>query len=103
MTGDSEPLFLQLKQAQRSVLERLGGGIAYVGHQGQRVVEGQQMMQAASDIFLGHTQDDETGRQFYVRTLKNHRLGGSHRGKGIGGVFGLARRGGRYSSPGPAP
>src|SRR4029078_9700626 len=76
MTGDSEHLFLQLKQAQRSVLERLGGGIAYVGHQGQRVVEGQQMIQAASDIFLGHTQDDETGRQFYVRTLKNHRLGG---------------------------
>ena len=76
MTGDSESLFLQIKQAQRSVLERLGGGIAYVGHQGRRVVEGQQMMQAASDIFLGYTQDDESGRQFYVRTLKNHRLGG---------------------------
>jgi hypothetical protein len=39
------------------------------------VVEGQQMMQAASDIFLGYTQDDSSGRQFYVRTLKNHRLG----------------------------
>jgi uncharacterized protein (DUF2252 family) len=76
MTGDSEPLFLQLKQAQRSVLERLGGGLAYEGHQGRRVVEGQQMMQAASDIFLGYTQDEESGRQFYVRTLKNHRLGG---------------------------
>jgi hypothetical protein len=38
-------------------------------------VEGQRMMQAASDIFLGVTQDDETGRQFYVRTLKNRRLG----------------------------
>ena len=34
------------------------------------------MMQAASDIFLGHTQDDSTGRQFYLRTLKNRRLGG---------------------------
>ena len=34
------------------------------------------MMQAASDIFLGYTQDDSSGRQFYVRTLKNHRLGG---------------------------
>ena len=76
MTGDNEPLFLQLKQAQRSVLERLGGKIAYDGHQGRRVVEGQQMMQAASDIFLGYTQDDSSGRQFYVRTLKNHRLGG---------------------------
>ena len=33
-------------------------------------------MQAASDIFLGYTQDDSSGRQFYVRTLKNHKLGG---------------------------
>ena len=76
MTGDNEPLFLQIKQAQRSVLERLGGGITYDGHQGRRVVEGQQMMQAASDIFLGYTQDDNSDRQFYVRTLKNRRLGG---------------------------
>ncbi len=75
MTGDHEPLFLQVKQAQRSVLERLGGNFAYKGHQGRRVVEGQQMMQAASDIFLGYTEDDDTGRQFYVRTLKNRRLG----------------------------
>src|SRR6267378_1821307 len=75
MTGDNEPLFLQVKQAQRSVLERLGGKLAYKGNQGRRVVEGQQMMQAASDIFLGATQDDATGRQFYVRTLKNRRLG----------------------------
>lgn len=76
MTGDNEPLFLQIKQAQQSVLERLGGGIAYDGHQGRRVVEGQQMMQAANDIFLGYTQDEDSGRQFYVRTLKNRRLGG---------------------------
>src|SRR5712671_3766439 len=75
MTGDNAPLFLQVKQAQRSVLERLGGKLAYKGNQGRRVVEGQQMMQAASDIFLGATQDDATGRQFYVRTLKNRRLG----------------------------
>lgn len=34
------------------------------------------MMQAASDIFLGFTQDEASGRQFYVRTLKNRRLGG---------------------------
>jgi hypothetical protein len=33
-------------------------------------------MQAASDIFLGHTEDESTGRQFYIRTLKNRRLGG---------------------------
>jgi hypothetical protein len=75
MTDDNEPLILQVKQAQRSVLERLSGKLAYKGNQGRRVVEGQQMMQAASDIFLGATQDDATGRQFYVRTLKNRRLG----------------------------
>ena len=76
MSGDGEPMFLQVKQAWRSVLERLGGGIGYAGHQGQRVVEGQRMMQAANDIFLGWTQDEDSGRQFYVRALKNRRLGG---------------------------
>jgi hypothetical protein len=76
LTGDNEPLFLQLKQAQHSVLERLNNKLKYRGQQGRRVVEGQQTMQAASDIFLGHTQDEATGRQFYVRTLKNRRLGG---------------------------
>jgi uncharacterized protein (DUF2252 family) len=76
VTGDDEPFFLQLKQAMHSVLERLGGKLTYDGHQGRRVVEGQRMMQAASDIFLGYTEDEATGRQFYVRTLKNRRLGG---------------------------
>jgi uncharacterized protein (DUF2252 family) len=76
LTADGEPLFLQIKQAQKSVLERLGGGLGFKGNQGLRVVQGQRMMQAASDIFLGHTQDPKTGRQFYVRTLKNRRLGG---------------------------
>lgn len=76
LTEDNEPLFLQIKQAQKSVLERLGSPLEYKGHQGRRVVQGQQMMQAASDIFLGYTQDDASGRQFYVRTLKNRRLGG---------------------------
>jgi hypothetical protein len=76
MTGDNEPLFLQIKQAMNSVLERLGGKLGYKGNQGRRVVEGQQMMQAASDIFLGSSQDDDSGRQFYIRTLKNRRLGG---------------------------
>jgi hypothetical protein len=76
MTGDDEPLFLQVKQAQNSVLERLGGKVGYKGNQGRRVVQGQQMMQAASDIFLGSTRDEASGRDFYVRTLKNRRLGG---------------------------
>jgi uncharacterized protein (DUF2252 family) len=76
MTGDNEPLFLQVKQAAHSVLERLGGNLGYKGNQGRRVVEGQRMMQAASDIFLGASQDAASGRDFYVRTLKNRRLGG---------------------------
>jgi len=73
MCGDGTPLFLQLKEAGTSVLERLGP--AYTGHQGQRVVEGQRVMQAASDIFLGWTEDAASRRQFYVRQLKNRRLG----------------------------
>jgi uncharacterized protein (DUF2252 family) len=73
MTGDGAPLFLQIKEAGKSVLECLAP--KFKGHPGQRVVEGQRMMQAASDIFLGWTQDDESGRQFYVRQLKNRRLG----------------------------
>lgn len=75
LTGDNEPLFLQIKQALHSVLERLGSNLEYEGPQGRRVVHGQQMMQAASDIFLGSTRDEDSGREFYVRTLKNHRLG----------------------------
>jgi Uncharacterized protein conserved in bacteria (DUF2252) len=76
LDGDSEPLFLQVKQAQHSVLERLSEKLAYQGPQGRRVVEGQRMMQAASDIFLGWTSDEPLGIDFYVRILKNRRLGG---------------------------
>jgi hypothetical protein len=76
LTGDGEPLFLQVKQAQRSVLERLGRGLTYRGNQGRRVVEGQRMMQVATDIFLASAFDKTSGREFYVRTLKNRRLGG---------------------------
>jgi len=71
--GDGTPLFLQLKEAGKSVLERLGP--KFKGHQGRRVVEGQRVMQAASDIFLGWTEDAASRRQFYVRQLKNRRLG----------------------------
>ncbi|HXE26169.1 MAG TPA: DUF2252 domain-containing protein [Roseiarcus sp.] len=75
LSGDGEPLFLQVKQAQRSGLERLSEKLAYHGPQGRRVVEGQRMMQAASDIFLGWTADEPLGVGFYVRILKNRRLG----------------------------
>ena len=71
--GDGTPLFLQIKEAGTSVLERLAP--QYRGHQGQRVVEGQRVMQAASDLFLGWTEDVASRRHFYVRQLKNRRLG----------------------------
>ncbi len=75
MTGDEEPIFLQVKEAVHSVLEVLDDRLAFRGHQGRRVVEGQRMMQAASDIFLGWTRNKRSGRQYYVRILKNRRLG----------------------------
>ena len=68
-----DPLFLQAKEAQPSVLEAYVGTSAF-GNQGRRVVAGQQLMQAASDIFLGATQVagiDGQQRDFYVRQLRD--------------------------------
>ena len=68
---NDDPLFLQLKEAQPSVLEPFLGKSQYDNH-GQRVVEGQRLMQAASDIMLGwHPVDglDGVKRDFYVRQL----------------------------------
>jgi uncharacterized protein (DUF2252 family) len=73
MSHDGAPLFLQIKEAGKSVLECLGPH--FRGHPGRRVVEGQRTMQAASDVFLGWTEDEASGRHFYVRQLKNRRLG----------------------------
>jgi uncharacterized protein (DUF2252 family) len=75
MTADGEPLFLQVKQALASVLEKIAAPPPDLIHQGRRVAEGQRMMQAASDIFLGITEDPKTNRHFYVRQLKNRHLG----------------------------
>jgi uncharacterized protein (DUF2252 family) len=68
---NNDPLFLQIKEAQASVLERFLGKSAYTNH-GQRVVEGQRLMQAATDIFLGWariTGPDGVKRDFYMRQL----------------------------------
>ena len=51
--GNRDPLFLQAKEAEASVLEEFVGKSGYANH-GARVVAGQHLMQAASDIFLGH-------------------------------------------------
>jgi uncharacterized protein (DUF2252 family) len=65
--GD-DPLFMQLKEAGASVLEPYLGASPYPNH-GQRVVVGQHLMQAASDIFLGWTTFG--GRDYYARQLRD--------------------------------
>jgi uncharacterized protein (DUF2252 family) len=63
-----DPLFLQLKEAQPSVLEPYVGRSRYHNH-GRRVVVGQRLMQAATDIFLGWSSDGE--HDYYVRQLRD--------------------------------
>ena len=70
-----DPLFLQTKEAQESVLERFVGKSKYANN-GQRVVAGQRLMQATSDIFLGWqrvTGFDGQIRDFYVRQLRDRK------------------------------
>jgi uncharacterized protein (DUF2252 family) len=72
----SDPLFLQLKEAQASVLCEAAGASEY-RNQGQRVVAGQRLVQAASDILLGWqrtTGPDGQERDFYVRALRDWKL-----------------------------
>jgi uncharacterized protein (DUF2252 family) len=66
-----DPLFIQVKEAEASVLERYLGGSQY-GNHGQRVVEGQRLMQASSDIMLGWertTGVDDREHDYYFRQL----------------------------------
>ena len=69
-----DPLFLQVKEAERSVLSRFVGASKHA-NQGQRVVAGQRLMQASSDIFLGWQRTeaglDGRARDFYVRQLRD--------------------------------
>jgi uncharacterized protein (DUF2252 family) len=70
-----DPLFLQMKEAEASVLEEFLGASAFTNH-GQRVVTGQRLMQAASDIFLGWVHVDPApdgggSRDYYGRQLKD--------------------------------
>ena len=68
-----DPLFLQAKEAQESVLERFVGKSRYDSH-ARRVVAGQRLMQAVSDIFLGWQRVpgfDGRTRDFYVRQLRD--------------------------------
>jgi len=65
-----DPLFLQVKEATASVLESYLPKSRYRQH-GERVVQGQLLMQAASDIFLGWTKGLDTSRHFYWRQLRD--------------------------------
>jgi len=69
VAGHNDPLFLQIKEARASVLEPYAGKSVYKNH-AQRVVAGQRLMQAASDIFLGWTRGD-SGHDFYLRQLRD--------------------------------
>jgi uncharacterized protein (DUF2252 family) len=70
-TPSGHPLFLQIKEANTSVLAPHVGG--YEGHNGQRVVVGQRLLQPASDIFLGWA-TGPGGRDFYIRQLRDMKL-----------------------------
>jgi uncharacterized protein (DUF2252 family) len=70
MGGDEDSLFLQFKEARASVLEPYSGRSPYRNH-GERVVEGQRLMQAASDMFLGWSRAQSQGVDFYVRQLRD--------------------------------
>ena len=66
---DRNPLLLQIKEARQSVLAPFAGPSPYA-NQGQRVVAGQRMIQAASDIFLGWLRARD-GHDYYVRQLRD--------------------------------
>ncbi len=71
MAEKRDALFLQVKEARASVLEPFAGKSGYANH-GQRVVVGQRLMQAASDMFLGWT--TLRGRHFYIRQLNDMKI-----------------------------
>jgi uncharacterized protein (DUF2252 family) len=72
VADDDEPLFLQIKEARRSVLESPRGKSRFA-HQGFRVVYGQRLLQAASDIFLGWFRS-AYGHDFYVRQFRDMKV-----------------------------
>lgn len=71
MADADDALFLQVKEARVSVLEPYAGKSCY-RNRGERVVIGQRLMQAASDLFLGWTEYE--GRHFYIRQLRDTKI-----------------------------
>jgi len=74
MSVNDDPLFLQFKEARQSVLEPYAGTSPFA-HHGERVVVGQRIMQATSDIFLGWMSDaSRPPRHFYMRRLRDAKI-----------------------------
>jgi uncharacterized protein (DUF2252 family) len=74
VADDDEPLFLQIKEARRSVLEPPHRKSLFE-HQGFRIVTGQRLMQSASDIFLGWFRSiTEQGHDYYVRQFRDMKV-----------------------------
>ncbi len=104
---DGDPLFIQIKEADRSVLEAHLPHSRFRSH-GQRVVHGQRLMQAAGDMMLGWTRGDD-GRDYYVRQLYDAKGTfdvGTMRSKGMQAYAGacaaaLARAHARSADPAP--
>ncbi len=72
MAAPKDPLFLQFKEARRSVLEPYTVKSRYE-NQGERVVTGQRLLQSASDVFLGWARDDQ-GHDYYFRQLRDMKM-----------------------------
>jgi uncharacterized protein (DUF2252 family) len=71
VAGEGDPLFIQVKEARRSVLEPYAGASVFPNH-GQRVVHGYRLMQPASDMFLGWSRGPK--RDFFFRQLRDMKL-----------------------------
>ena len=96
-----DPLFLQVKEATASVLEPYLRKSRYKQH-GERVVQGQRMMQAASDIYLGWTKGVDVRRNFYWRQLRDMK-GSALPEDGAGRARVLRRHLRVDAGPGPRP
>jgi uncharacterized protein (DUF2252 family) len=72
IAAEDDPLFLQIKEARPSVLEPYAGKSVYANH-GQRVVNGQRLMQSATDIFLGWS-TGKNDRDVYIRQLRDTKI-----------------------------
>ena len=88
LAADDDPIFLQIKEAKASVLEPYAGKSLHQNH-GQRVVAGQRLMQAATDIFLGWT-EGLNGRHYYIRQLRDAKISAVVEGFDLGLMQGYA-------------